>query len=165
MLGYTVEEWLATPNFWLTIVHPDDREAAAKHAQEHFAAGDFRVNTFRWLTKDGRAIWVESHSMVVKDDDGTPAGMRGVTLDITPRKRAEDSLRFLARVSELVTSSLDCAGHARKRRRSRAADPRRSLRHRRRRRRRHPPRRRQARRSCRWTTTRVCCRRSVRVRI
>jgi PAS domain S-box-containing protein len=107
MLGYTVEEWLATPNFWLTIVHPDDREAAAKHAQEHFAAGDFRVNTFRWLTKDGRAIWVESHSMVMKDDEGKPAGMRGVTLDITSRKRAEDSLRFLARVSELVTSSLD----------------------------------------------------------
>jgi PAS domain S-box-containing protein len=107
MLGYTVEEWLAKPNFWLTIVHPEDREAAAKHAQEHFAAGDFRVNTFRWLTKDSRAIWVESHSMVVKDGDGRPAGMRGVTLDITSRKRAEDSLRFLARVSELVTSSLD----------------------------------------------------------
>jgi PAS domain S-box-containing protein len=107
MLGYTVEEWLTTPNFWLTIIHPGDREAAVKHAHEHFAAGDFRVNTFRWLTKDGRAIWVESHSMVVKDDDGTPVGMRGVTLDITPRKRAEDSLRFLARVSEAVTSSLD----------------------------------------------------------
>jgi PAS domain S-box-containing protein len=107
MLGYTVEEWLATPNFWLTIVHPDDREAASKHAQEHFAAGDFRVNTFRWLTKDGRAIWVESHSMVVKDDAGKPVGMRGVTLDVTSRKRAEDSLQFLATVSELVTSSLD----------------------------------------------------------
>lgn len=107
MLGYSVDEWLDTPNFWLTIVHPDDREAAAKHAQEHFAAGDFRTNSFRWMTKDGRAIWVESHSMVVKDDDGKPAGMRGVTLDMTARRRAEESLRFLARVSEVVTSSLD----------------------------------------------------------
>jgi len=107
MLGYSVEEWLSTPNFWLTIVHPDDREAAAKHAQEHFAAGGFQTNSFRWMTKDGRAIWVESHSMVVKDDDGRPVGMRGVTLDMTGRRRAEESLRFLARVSELVTSSLD----------------------------------------------------------
>ena len=107
MLGYSVEEWLATPNFWLTIVHPDDREMAARDAQEHFAAGGFRTNSFRWLTKDGRAIWVESHSMVVKDDDSKPIGMRGVTLDLTARRRAEDSLRFLARVSELVTSSLD----------------------------------------------------------
>jgi PAS domain S-box-containing protein len=109
MLGYSVEEWLSTPNFWLTIVHPDDREAAAKHAQEHFAAGDFRTNSFRWMTKDGRAIWVESHSMVVKDDDGRPVGMRGVTLDMTARRRAEESLRFLARVSEVVTSSLDAS--------------------------------------------------------
>ena len=107
MLGYSVEEWLATPNFWLTIVHPEDRDAAARHAQEHFAAGDFRTNTFRWMTKDGRAIWVESYSMVLKDKDGKPVGMRGVTLDITGRRRAENSLRFLARVSELVASSLD----------------------------------------------------------
>lgn len=107
MLGYSVEEWLATPNFWLTIVHPDDREEAARHAQEHFAAGGFRTNSFRWLTKDSRAIWVESHSMVVKDAGGKPVGMRGVTLDMTARRRAEESLRFLARVSELVTSSLD----------------------------------------------------------
>jgi PAS domain S-box-containing protein len=109
MLGYSVEEWLSTPNFWLTIVHPDDREAAQNHAREHFAAGDFRTNSFRWMTKDGRAIWVESHSMVVKDDDGKPVGMRGVTLDMTARRRAEESLRFLARVSELVTSSLDAS--------------------------------------------------------
>jgi PAS domain S-box-containing protein len=107
MLGYSVEEWLATPNFWLTIVHPDDREEAARHSQEHFAAGDFRTNSFRWLTKDGRAVWVESHSMVVKDGGGKPVGMRGVTLDMTARRRAEESLRFLARVSEQVTSSLD----------------------------------------------------------
>jgi PAS domain S-box-containing protein len=107
MLGYSVEEWLATPNFWLTIVHPDDREEAARHAREHFAAGGFRTNSFRWLTKDSRAIWVESHSMVVKDAGGKPVGMRGVTLDMTARRRAEESLRFLARVSELVTSSLD----------------------------------------------------------
>ncbi|MGH9418942.1 MAG: PAS domain-containing protein, partial [Thermoanaerobaculia bacterium] len=107
MLGYSEEEWLGTPNFWLTIVHPDDREAAAQHAQEHFAAGDFRTNSFRWMTKDGRAIWVESHSMVVKDRNGNAIGMRGVTLDMTARRRAEESLRFLARISELLASSLD----------------------------------------------------------
>ena len=107
MLGYSVDEWLSTPNFWLTIIHPDDREEAARQFQEHFAAGGFRTSAFRWLTKDGRAIWVESHSMVVKDAGGQPVGMRGVTLDMTARRRAEESLRFLARVSELVTSSLD----------------------------------------------------------
>ncbi len=107
MLGYTVEEWLATPNFWLNIVHPEDREAAAAHAHDHFAAGGPRTNTFRWLTKDGRAVWCEAHSTVIHDEHGVPLGMRGVTLDITSRKRAEDSVRFAARASEVLAASLD----------------------------------------------------------
>jgi PAS domain S-box-containing protein len=107
MLGYSVEEWLSTPNFWLSIVHPDDREMAARNAHEHFVAGGPRTNTFRWMTKDGRAIWVESHSTVVSDADGQPIGMRGVTFDITARKRAEESLRMLAQASEILSSSLN----------------------------------------------------------
>jgi len=107
MLGYSVEEWLASPNFWLTIVHPDDRELAARNAHEHFVSGGSRTNTFRWMTKDGRAIWVEAHSTVVADEHGKPIGMRGVTLDISTRKRAEESLRMLAQASEILSSSLN----------------------------------------------------------
>ncbi|MEA2165198.1 MAG: hypothetical protein QOK37_3325 [Thermoanaerobaculia bacterium] len=107
MLGYTVEEWLSTPNFWLTIVHPDDRAAAAKHAHDHYLAGGPMTNAFRWMTKDGRAIWCESHSTVIHDDDGAPVGMRGVTLDVSARRRAEESVRFAARAGEVLASSLD----------------------------------------------------------
>lgn len=94
MLGYTVEEWLSQPNFWLTIVHPDDKEAAARRSSEHFAKGGADTNTFRWIRKDGREIWVESHSIVITDEAGKPIGMRGVTLDITERKEAEKSLKI-----------------------------------------------------------------------
>ena len=94
MLGYSVEEWLATPNFWLSIVHPDDRDRAAGVAAEAFTRGETHVNQFRWMTKDGRAVWVESHSTVIQDDAGVPIGMRGVTLDITARKQTEDELRL-----------------------------------------------------------------------
>ena len=34
MLGYTPKEWTSTPNFWLQIVPPEDREAAAACAAE-----------------------------------------------------------------------------------------------------------------------------------
>jgi len=92
MLGYTVEEWTATPNFWLQIVHPEDREMAAAHSAEHFARGGADVNRFRWVAKDGRVLHVESHSTVIHDDGGRPLGMRGVTLDVTERKEAEELL-------------------------------------------------------------------------
>jgi len=93
MLGYTVEEWLATPNFWLSIVHEDDRERAARTASETFASGRVGTNQFRWMAKDGRAVWVEAHSVAITDESGRPVGMRGVTMDITERKEAGEELR------------------------------------------------------------------------
>jgi PAS domain S-box-containing protein len=98
MLGYTVEEWLATPNFWLSIVHKDDRERAARTASETFASGRVGTNQFRWMAKDGRALWVEAHSVAIADEAGRPVGMRGVTMDITERKEAGEELRRWERI-------------------------------------------------------------------
>src|SRR6266478_2003470 len=69
MLGYSVEEWLSTPNFWFSIVHPDDREQTVRTAAEDFAGGK-SINTaeFRWVGKDGRIIWVQSNSAVITDE-------------------------------------------------------------------------------------------------
>jgi PAS domain S-box-containing protein len=94
MLGYRVQEWLETPNFWLTIVHPDDRERAAAEAAAIFS-GDKKdgISEFRWLTCDGRTLWVEAHSAVIVGADGKPAGMRGVTMDISKRKLAEEAIQ------------------------------------------------------------------------
>ena len=88
MLGYSAKEWLSTPNFWLSIVHPDDRDRAAAEATAIFASGKGGTSRFRWLHKDGREVWVEAQSIVVCDESG-PVGMRGVTMDITPAVKAE----------------------------------------------------------------------------
>jgi PAS domain S-box-containing protein len=107
MLGYTVEEWLSTPNFWLRIVHPEDRERAARTAAEHFEQAVTGVNRFRWVAKDGRPIWVETQSSVITDERGRPLGMRGVTMDMSDRVRQEANERFLAEASTALSSSLD----------------------------------------------------------
>ncbi|HEY0727077.1 MAG TPA: ATP-binding protein, partial [Pyrinomonadaceae bacterium] len=88
MLGYSSDEWLSTPNFWLQVVHPEDRERAAAEAAAIFASGKGGSSRFRWMHKDGHEVWVEARSMVVCDESG-PIGMRGVTMDITPAVRAE----------------------------------------------------------------------------
>ncbi len=100
LLGYSVDEWLRTPNFWLTIVHPDDRERAARVAAATFARGGPHENQFRWIARDGRVLWVEARSAVVRDDDGRPAGMRGVTFDISERKAAETAVAQARREAE-----------------------------------------------------------------
>lgn len=96
MLGYSRDEWLSTPNFWLRVVHPDDRERAAAEAAAIFASGKVGTSRFRWMHKDGHEVWVEAQSIVVCDESG-PVGMRGVTMDITPAVRAETERAELLR--------------------------------------------------------------------
>ncbi|HKC66514.1 MAG TPA: PAS domain S-box protein, partial [Pyrinomonadaceae bacterium] len=94
MLGYSVEEWLKTPNFWLSIVHPDDRERVGRTAAEDFARGQSSGPLeFRWVTKDGHIVWVEANYVVVKGDKGQSLGLRGITTDISEQKQAEEALR------------------------------------------------------------------------
>ena len=92
MLGYGIDEWLSTPNFWLQIVHDDDKARAAVEATRIFSTGK-GSSQFRWIAKDGRVLWVEAQSVTVHDDNGHPIGMRGVTMDITERKHADNALR------------------------------------------------------------------------
>ena len=93
MLGYTVEEWLSTPDFWSTVVHPDDRARAEAEAAQIYSNESSGRQEFRYVTRDGRAVWVESTYVVIRDDEGQPVGLRGVTIDITERKKAEEALR------------------------------------------------------------------------
>ena len=96
MLGYRVDEWLSTPNFWLSIVHPDDRDRAGREAREIFDSRGGGTLRFRWVKRTGEAVWVEAKSTVILDATGQPVGMRGVTSDIS------DVMRFEAERSELL---------------------------------------------------------------
>jgi PAS domain S-box-containing protein len=93
MLGYSREEWLTTPNIWLSIVHEDDREGKVLALAEHFASGRGGTLEFRWIAKDGHVVWVETRFAIIHDSEGRPIGLRGVTIDITERKWAEEALR------------------------------------------------------------------------
>ena len=52
MLGYTPEEWTSTPNFWLQIVAPEDREAAgARRRSRRMPPASEGENEFRWVSE------------------------------------------------------------------------------------------------------------------
>jgi PAS domain S-box-containing protein len=93
MLGYTVEEWISTPNFALKVVHEADRERVKRLAESVFASAEPTTFQFRWIAKDGRAVWVEAHITPLVNDSGTVIGIRGVTLDVSERYIAEETGR------------------------------------------------------------------------
>jgi PAS domain S-box-containing protein len=91
LLGYTVQEWLSTPRFWLSLVHPEDRERAAAVGTEIFTTGKLMTNVFRMIRKDGSILWAEAHAIPIYED-GLPVGMRGMTIDISARVLVEQKL-------------------------------------------------------------------------
>lgn len=89
ILGYRPEQWLSMPGFALKITHEDDVERIKREVEKVIASKTEGVIQSRWLAKDGRTVWVESHLAPILDENGTVTGLRGVSLDIMEQKLAQ----------------------------------------------------------------------------
>jgi rsbT co-antagonist protein RsbR len=107
MFSYTAQEWLSAPGFWRSLVHPEDREEIERWIAETSRSGGPAVQECRMVARDGRVVFVEIHARVIHDEAGAPVGMRGVILDVTRRKAAEQEKEILL---ALLESSLDFIG-------------------------------------------------------
>jgi len=93
MLGYPAEVWTRDPSFWTTIVHPEDRERVLKAEARSIREGEPLELEYRFMTADGREVWVHDKAMSVDAPDGTPLVRQGLFVDITGRRRAEEERR------------------------------------------------------------------------
>jgi len=90
LLGYTVEEFQADPDFWISRLHPDDRQRVLATSMRSETTGEPFSIEYRYLHKDGHIVWVLDEAMLLeRDDAGKPKTLQGITLDITARKTAE----------------------------------------------------------------------------
>jgi PAS domain S-box-containing protein len=94
MLGYPVEAWLE-PDFFPTILHPDDRERVfAEVDRTHSLGEDFRAE-YRLIGSDGRVVWVLDETIAVRDDAYRPRLLQGFMIDITAQRSTEDEAHRL----------------------------------------------------------------------
>ena len=106
LLGYSVEEWTASPDFGKKVMHPDDRDRVERELQALLQnSEDSSPIEFRWISKDGSPRWVQSKVAAIRDANGTAVGLRGVTVDITERKKAEATVRESERQYRLLFES------------------------------------------------------------
>jgi len=115
ILGYPIETWLHTPNFWANhLLHPDDREAAVHRCRTEIAKGNDHELEYRAIAADGRAVWLRDTVRVIIDENGKAIRLRGVLIDITKSREAEEKLQkhsleiqSLQEVSQRVLNSGD----------------------------------------------------------
>ena len=107
LLGYPAKRWLSEPDFWVTVVHPEDRDgvvAAMRGIVEESHRGTLE---YRFIAADGRVVWVRNSWQCIRLPDGRRR-MRGMAVDITEQRRAEEELRSSEeRVRKIFESSHD----------------------------------------------------------
>ena len=107
MLGYTVEEFLATPGFWADHIHPDDCDRVFAELPRLFTQGK-HVHEYRLQHQDGSWRWMSDALSVVPGPDSKAKELIGYFIDITAHKQAEEALRESeARLRAIVDLAVD----------------------------------------------------------
>jgi len=93
------------------MIHPDDRERTLAANARAEQTGEPFDEVYRVFAKDGHIVWLHSCAVLVRDAAGTPLYWHGVALDISARKRAEETLREMEdRYRELASRTFRSLG-------------------------------------------------------
>ncbi len=110
LLGYPLEQWLNEPDFWANHLHPDDRQSAIAFCAQATQACQNHDFEYRMIAQDGRVVWLRDIvSLVI--ENGVPVTLRGIMVDVTQQKQAEEALRASeARYRDLIELSPEAIG-------------------------------------------------------
>src|SRR5262245_13603891 len=94
IMGMTPGSFGGTYEAFLALVHPDDRESVISARKRALSGeGPYEVE-YRKARPDGGVQWGVSRGVVHHDEQGRPARLVGVNVDITKRKQIEEALRL-----------------------------------------------------------------------
>lgn len=93
LYGIAPEEFTGRYEDWAASLHPEDRQAAEAAVRNSFVTGQFTAQ-FRIRRRDtGEIRWMEARGTLLTDEEGKPARLLGINVDITDQKRVEEALR------------------------------------------------------------------------
>ena len=91
LLGYEREEYLESPDFWRSRVHPADLARIEKGYTRLFEEGHLS-NEYRFRKKDGNYCWISDDLQLIRNAAGDPIEIIGAWNDITARKQLSEVL-------------------------------------------------------------------------
>ncbi|NCC29286.1 MAG: bifunctional diguanylate cyclase/phosphodiesterase [Gammaproteobacteria bacterium] len=104
LTGYPSAAFVADPELFSRLIHPDDRHLWEHHLRTHLGnqSGGIAPLEMRILHWDGHEYWIEHTCTPVFGESGDFLGRRGVNRDITELKRSREQLHFLAQHDALT---------------------------------------------------------------
>jgi len=105
LLGYQPEEYLDSPDFWRSHVHPKDSERILSEFSHLFTEGRLSIE-YRFQKKDGSYCWISDELQLLRDAAGNPIEVVGSWNDITARKQIGEALVAAQdRIGRLLSSA------------------------------------------------------------
>ena len=85
-------DWHTNVNLWFDVIHPEDQPRVQMESASLFINGKANME-YRILTPDKKEKWIFSNCQIIKDENGIPVLMTGISGDITARKTTEIELQ------------------------------------------------------------------------
>jgi PAS domain S-box-containing protein len=105
LLGYEREEYLESPDFWRSRVHPTDLSRIEKDYAQLFEDGHLAIE-YRFRKKDGSYCWISDELQLLRNGGGEPVEVVGAWNDITARKQIGEALVAAQdRIGRLLSSA------------------------------------------------------------
>lgn len=82
LMGYPAARWLEDDDFWVSCLHPDDRDRVLVRTHQTHETGEPYRGTYRMLHASGRVVTVLDETIPVADEHGHPLFLQGFLLDI-----------------------------------------------------------------------------------
>jgi len=104
-----------TANFsfdlFLQSLHPDDIETTQREILKVLEEGKELQLAYRTINPEGETRWIETFGRVERNAQGTPVRVRGVSQDITERKRTEEALYKSEHFAQTLLNTTDAMTH------------------------------------------------------
>ncbi|MFA6278260.1 MAG: PAS domain S-box protein [Pedobacter sp.] len=91
ILGYTPKQFMNIPHFWFDHLHPDDKERVAAYIAKSTKEDKQRDFEYRMIAKDNSIVWIRDIVTIIREAR-QPVKLRGIMIDITNQKHAEEAL-------------------------------------------------------------------------
>lgn len=96
ILGYENEELSNSRDIWHSLILPEDLPSVLEHLDEHIQSrGQIPFhNEVRYRHKNGSVVWIKCSGQIIEwDSTDHPSRMVGCHINITDRKKAEETLQ------------------------------------------------------------------------
>ncbi len=110
LTGLTGDEFIADPDRWFAILHPEDAAIALESLRKQRSDRSSITRRFRIRSPDGGWRWLEDRSRIEADAEGRPARVVGLARDITDelerRRELQDAERRLRTLVETLPGAV-----------------------------------------------------------